>query len=152
MVTEANGNEGGSGVERTVEGNVIHLRDAQGSMRVEVIGNVVRSTQTGRHTEGLARAASREVEAVMTRLGPVHNFYDGWAQDGHDPAIRKHWQTWATAHKTRLLSTQILYRPKNTIATMATTVANLVLGGSLTIHTSQVAFEAALRAAQGARS
>ena len=151
MANEAKRREGGSGVERTVEGSVVHLRDDQGSMRIEPLGNVVRSIQIGRHTEGLAVAASAEVEAVMERVGPVHNFYDGWAQDGHDPAIRRHWQTWATAQKARLLSTQILYRPKNTIATMATTVANLVLGGSLTIHTSQVAFEAALRAAQGSR-
>ncbi|MDQ3032380.1 MAG: hypothetical protein M3Y87_08200 [Myxococcota bacterium] len=143
----------GSKVERRVEGGVVVLEDARGSARVEQVApHVVLTTLTGRHTEGLARAISSEVEAVMKKSGAVHNFYDGWAQEGHDPPIRHHWQAWAEANKTRLRSTQMLYRPKNTIATMATTVANLVLGGSLTIHTSQAAFEAALRAARDDRS
>lgn len=135
-----------------MEGATIHLRDAGGTVRVELpVRNVVLATVEGRQSVGLARAMSDEIDAVIAREGAVHNFCDGWNQESHDPGIRHHWQEWAKARQPKLRSNQLLFRPKNTLATMAVTVANLMLGGSMTIHSTRAAFESALGAARASR-
>jgi hypothetical protein len=142
-------NDQEANVRRRIEGGVVVLEEALGTIRIEQLpGDVVLSTLRGRHTEALAIAMSSEIEAILMRVKRIHNFYDGWEQDGHDTAIRNHWQEWAKRHRSRLHSNQMLYQPRNAIATMASTVANLLLGGSLQIHTSRTAFQEALRNAK----
>jgi hypothetical protein len=135
-------------VERRVEADRVRLSDAKGQAYVECPArNVVLVRTRGYQTEAMARAVTVELERVIARVGPVHNFFDAQHQAGLEPGVRSYWQAWLKTREGSVPSTQILLPASFKLVAMALSVANMMLGGRWRVHAQPASFEAALRAA-----
>lgn len=130
---------------RVDEGGVV-LSDGAGELRIEFPAPavlVIRST--GRGTEAQFRAATAEADAAIARVQSIDIFSDNEEQQGFDTAVRTHVQAWQKRQRSAIRSSHVLFAPGNKLLAMAVSVANMVVGGFLKIHTKRATFDAALR-------
>jgi hypothetical protein len=138
-------------VERRVERDDVLLRDDRGQTRVEYPAPaVVVVRHHGVFTEALARATTAEIEKVIALARGIDLFFDG--RDGEtkavDPKMRPYMDAWTKRPRGALRSLHLL--PNSKLGMMMLTVANLLTGGFMQIHTSVATFDAALvRAVRG---
>jgi hypothetical protein len=92
-------------------------------------------------------AVTAEMERLIESVQTIDIFVEVMdAATVPDPGVRSHMQAWSQRWRAAIRSHHI-YIAGSKLYTMVITVANLVSGGSLTVHASRAAFEAALRVA-----
>jgi hypothetical protein len=135
-------------IERHVATDHVLLRAERGQARVEFPApSVVVIRWEGHLSEGLARAATAEVEPVIERAGIIDLFTDA-NTTLHDPAqpnMRPYMDAWMKRWGSSFRSVHVFVGSK--VVSMALTVSNMLVGGFFQIYSQRAAFEAALRAA-----
>jgi hypothetical protein len=135
-------------VQRRVDGDRVVLSDRAGELRIEFPAPAVLVMRSiGRGTEAQFRAATAEADAAIARVQIIDIFADIEEQTGFDTAVRTHVQAWQKRQRSALRSSHVLFAPGNKLLAMAVSVANMVIGGFLKIHTKRATFDDALRAA-----
>jgi hypothetical protein len=135
-------------VERRVERDHVLLSEGRGQVRVECPAAAVVLVRviSGPFTEPLARAYTTEVEGVIASVGAIDLFVDAQSSvDVVDPKARPYMMGWTNRWRGSLRSVHMFAPGSNKVVSMVLTVANLLTGGSMQLHTSRAAFDAALR-------
>jgi hypothetical protein len=121
-------------------------KTATGEVRVRLLDkDLVSIAVRGQFSSELLAPYLAAYERVVANSDRARVFVDAEDTTGYESEVRIE----ATEHmrriRPRLLSVQLLVRSK--IVAMGVSVANLALGGFMTVHTRRAAFDAALAAA-----
>lgn len=123
-----------------------HVCWSRGELRIRVTDNVVYEQVTGY----LEKDIVAKITAPVDRLIAVGNkpiiFNDWWELTGYDSDARLKLTDWIFWIRGKIIGSHILVRSK--IVSMGVSIANLALGGMLTVYTDRAEFALAYHKAQ----
>jgi hypothetical protein len=115
-----------------------------GTLRLRWNGRGAIETTVREHGgEELVDIVTQRMESSLREAQRVQLFFDLGAMHSYDSAMRVRWTEWLKKHLSQVDRLDVIARSK--IVTMGVAVANLALGGIITVHSGhQGSYDAAL--------
>jgi hypothetical protein len=127
-------------VREVEQGPYFEVFRGSGAMRIDwTRKGALRVIMAGHGDAGYSPLAVRRWDTQL-KAGRFVLLADFWDMQTYDSQVRVGWTGWCTKHRADLDGLHILLRSK--LVAMGVTVANLALGGLITVHTERTKFDA----------
>jgi hypothetical protein len=116
-----------------------------GELRIVLpVPHVVRTTVVGHFSKDLIRPYTETIDRCIAQLGsPIEKFNDWEGLENYDSENRVEITNWAIKRRAMLRTVHVLARSK--IVQVGLSIANIALGGFISVHGNRVSFEAAFK-------
>lgn len=126
---------------RSLAGADEHIRWSRGELRVKTSENVVYMSLNGYLDKDYVTNITQPVDKlILAGMKPLI-FNDWWEMTGYDTDARLKLTDWIFWIRGKIVGSHILVRSK--IVSMGVSIANLALGGMLTVYTDRQEFSLA---------
>jgi hypothetical protein len=115
-----------------------HLRWGRGELRIRVTEEVVYEQVTGYLESGVVAKITQPIDRLIATGSKPIIFNDWWDLTGYDTDARLKLTDWIFWIRGKIVGSHILVRSK--IVSMGVSIANLALGGMLTVYTDRGEF------------
>ena len=134
-----------AGPPRTNSSAEEHVRWGRGELRIKVSDDVVYEQVTGYLEKDIVSKITHPIDKLIGQGARPIIFNDWWELSGYDSDARLKLTDWIFWIRGKIVGSHILVRSK--IVSMGVSIANLALGGMLTVYTDRQEFTLAYQRA-----